>query len=284
LRLPIEPFSYISAFKAAQLNIITSEPSFNIALAGNIVKVLSALRKATNSLFLGKGSRITKEQLWGRPDWDADDSTVRYPDRLDICKGILYGDIKVSWGAQEATNFVNNKREHYERISSRRNAVSPFEQVQHYCQQWDTRYGFIVIDKSLIVVRLKLSSPNLSLRKPSQTRDVQSLGHKRILSDVSIMTDVSETFSALSFKPQSDSHDITGLDVAAIPWDYGKGNVLTVDLALFCLVLLAQKDRHLSDQYNSLERSEKNRIPAYPTQPEKRRRESKSQGDSQRKT
>ena len=98
------------------------------------------------------------------------------------------------------------------------------------------------------------------------------------------MTDVSETFSTLSFKPQSDSHDVAGLDVAAIPWDHGKGNVLTVDLALFCLILLAQEDHHLSDQYDSLETSEKDRIPAHPTQPDKRRCESESEGDPQRKT
>jgi hypothetical protein len=115
-------------------------------------------------------------------------------------------------------------------------------------------------------------------------QDAQPSDHKRILSDVSTMTDVSETFSALSFEPQSDSHDVAGLDVAAIPWDHGKGNVLTVDLALFCLILLAQEDRHLSHQYDSLEKSEKDRIPAHPTQQDKRRRESESEGDPQRKT
>jgi hypothetical protein len=115
-------------------------------------------------------------------------------------------------------------------------------------------------------------------------QDAQPSDHKRILSDASTMTDVSETFSALSCEPQSDSHDVAGLDVAAIPWDHGKGNVLTVDLALFCLILLAQEDRHLSDQYDSLEKSEKDRIPAHPTQQDKRRRESESEGDPQRKT
>jgi hypothetical protein len=85
-------------------------------------------------------------------------------------------------------------------------------------------------------------------------QDAQPSDHKRILLDVSTMTDVSETFSALSFEPQSDSHDVAGLDVAATPWNHGKGNVLTVDLALFCLILLPQEDRPLSNQYASVRR------------------------------
>jgi hypothetical protein len=95
--------------------------------------------------------------------------------------------------------------------------MSPFEQMQYYCQQWGTRYGFIITDKSLVVVRLKLSPPDPSQGLSRRIRDIQSSGHKRILSDASIMTDVSETFSAMSFEPPSDSHDIGGLEVATIP-------------------------------------------------------------------
>jgi hypothetical protein len=41
---------------------------------------------------------------------------------------------------------------------------------------------------------------------------------------------------------------------------------------------LAQEERYLSDQYDSLDKREIARISATPTQPEKRRRESESQG------
>lgn len=277
LRLSIDPFNYVSAFENAQLNIITSEPSFDIALAGNIAKVSSALHKVKKSLFLGGGSRIIKDQSWGRPDWGAGDSTIGYAARPDICQGILCGDTKVLWDPREASKFVNDKREHYERLTSRRNTVSPFEQVQHYCQQWGTRYGFIITDKSLVVVRLKLSPPSPSQRQLRQLRDTQSSGHKRILSDASTMTDVSETFSAMSFEPPYDEQDIGGLEVATIPWDHGKGKVVTVDLALFLLVLLAETERHLSDHYDHLDKGEEIRVPAMPTQPDKRQRESGSQ-------
>jgi hypothetical protein len=57
------------------------------------------------------------------------------------------------------------------------------------------------------------------------------------------MTDVSETFSVMLFEPPYDEQDIGGLEVETIPWDYGKGKVLTVDLALFFLVLLAETER-----------------------------------------
>jgi hypothetical protein len=210
-------------------------------------KVSSALHKAKTSLFLRAGSRIIKDQSWGRPDWGAADNTIKYADRLNICRGILYGDTKVFWDAQEACNYVDNKRDQYERYPSRRNAVSPFEQVQHYCKQWSTRYGFIITDKYLVVFLLKLPPPDPSQGLSRHIRDTQSSGHKRILSDASTMTDVSETFSAMSFEPPSDGLDVRGLEVATVPWDHGKGKVLTVNLALFFLVLLAQKERHLSD-------------------------------------
>ena len=61
LRLPIDPFDYVSVFQNTQFNIITSESSFDIALAGNIAKVSSALHKVKMSLFLGRGSRIIKD-------------------------------------------------------------------------------------------------------------------------------------------------------------------------------------------------------------------------------
>jgi hypothetical protein len=63
-----------------------------------------------------------------------------------------------------------------------------------------------------------------------------------------------------------------------IPWDHGKGKVLTVNLSLFCLIMLAQEERHLSHQYDSLDKKEKPRIAATHTMPEKRRRESESPG------
>ena len=87
-----------------------------------------------------------------------------------------------------------------------------------------------------------------------------------------MMTDVSETFSTMSFEPPYDEQDIGGLEVATIPWDHGKGKVLTVNLALFFLVLLAETERHLSDQYHHLDEGRKIHDSAMP------RQESESQG------
>jgi hypothetical protein len=47
--------------------------------------------------------------------------------------------------------------------------------------------------------------------------------------------------------------------------------------------LLAQEERHFSDQYDSLDERETTRTPATSIQPEKRRRESESQGTAAQK-
>lgn len=183
------------------------------------------------------------------------------------------------WNPRLASKFVNDRQGHYERIPARRNVVSPCEQLQHYSQHWGTQYGFAITDKPQVVIRSKLSPSSASQRQLRQTQDMQPSGHKGILSNTSLTSDVSEAFSAMSFDPKSGGHDVGELKTITIPWNNGKGKVLTVDLALFFLVLLAQKERHPSDHYFHLSEEEKTLIPNKHTQPDKRRRHSETQGN-----
>jgi hypothetical protein len=100
--------------------------------------------------------------------------------------------------------------------------IRPFEQIQHYYTVYQTRYRFILTNEYNINVQIKLSSPISNQKAPKPFRQKRSKDYRRILSDTLTKTDISDTFSAMSFKPKPQNEDVTALKVAIVPWKHGK--------------------------------------------------------------
>jgi len=243
----IDPLDNVAASEEAGHNIINDEIGLSILLgATNITTVSRALPKP---LFLAPGSRTTATQNV-RPDWGAGNETLRYHYPERVCLPLVCGDTKLNWNVYEAVEIIN-KGNYEDESADRRNVVKPFEQIQHYCTTRQTCWGFILTDRNLTIVRLKLS-PLVSSGQSRQTRQKTfESHHRRILSDSSTATDLSDTLSSMSFRPRPQDADIGSLEIVIIPWQH-KSQQLSVNLALFFLVLLASESRELSHSYNPL--------------------------------
>lgn len=59
----------------------------------------------------------------------------------------------------------------------------------------------------------------------------------------------------MSFEPSPLDEDISTMEVATIPWEHrvGLGGSLTINLALYCLVLLAHEGHDILQDYDSLD-------------------------------
>ncbi|PYH92185.1 hypothetical protein BO71DRAFT_432145 [Aspergillus ellipticus CBS 707.79] len=237
------------------------------------------------SQFIAAGARKT-EKSDIEPDWGAGDDTALLGQGTRA-KAIVYGDTKYLWPYQQAVKMIqeNPDGSYLEDEAIRyKYLVQPFEQVQHYGIVNNTSLHFIITDDALVVIRLHLSSETIRT-SPRQLRSSTTLRNQRILSvtsqagarlpghrrlssvssdevgSVSEMSidDVSMSGGQLStstndpsVKPHHLEPDISALEYAAIPWKRARGDGMTVNLALWCLIKLAGENNTIQEEYDSL--------------------------------
>ncbi|KAJ9636911.1 hypothetical protein H2204_005057 [Knufia peltigerae] len=241
--------STVEAAEEAAHGVIHDETALTILLGSTNINMVS--RALPGSLFLSAGSRIIAYP-GVRPDWGAGESNIHYTSPSRICQALVCGDTKVGWDVGRAMRLVGDGD--YEEQPDA-HLVRPFEQIQHYCTVYGTRYGFILTDEFVVLVRVKLSPPASKQRASRPPRQTMPESHRRVRSDTSTSTnvsDVSDSFSAMSFRPKPQDEDVAALEVKIVPWDHGSSEE-TINIALYFMIRLASESRELSHHYESLD-------------------------------
>lgn len=242
----------------SRFNEMVGEDSVTAFVTVNsILAVNAALWEIENGLHVGPGSKSVKPVGLGSPDWGGYRASPI--NRLNFCPG----DIKCStkWSSD---GLFEAKWDMYIEERELLDKALPLEQVQHYCTHLGTRYGWVLTDKELVVIRVT-NSVDDDPTSPRQTRASRiGIGarretHERVVSNTSNM---SSAFSAMSVDHSaytghtgsSSGNNPAPLEVVCIPMSASataKGQ-LTVNLGLFFLVLLAREDSAISSSYPSL--------------------------------
>ncbi|KAL8745419.1 MAG: hypothetical protein Q9190_002445 [Brigantiaea leucoxantha] len=159
-----------------------------------------------------------KKRLSFRPDWAGIQRHVTSKDQSD---NILPGETKLSskWGGHQIQ--LGDTKE----VSVIENWFKPIIQIFTYCIQANARYGYLITDKELVVVRVR---PRTDTRS-SQNMKVKSAAER--------------------------AKDSGILEFHTIPWTTntkGDPNSLTVNLTLWYLHMIAARGTEIKDHYPPL--------------------------------
>ena len=167
-----------------------------------------------------------------RPDWGG---VKWYRGNTRKPRNVLPGDTKLSYKWSSADITLGPTKIHPKNADWLR----PLTQVFSYCVRSDSRYGYLITDKELVVLRIRPGS----LTKIQAT--VKTMGSSKVP----------------NLTPAAQAR-LTGiLEFQAIPWQ-SKNRVLrsqrsgmTVNLALWWLHMLAAEDSAIREQYAPLSRA-----------------------------
>ena len=170
-----------------------------------------------------------------RPDWGA---IRRSTPAISKNRNILPGDTKLS--TKWSSDYI--ERGHCEnRWTGACDWFSPLKQIYTYCVRANARYGYLITDKELVVMRIT----------PLQEYDGQS-GLDNL--------DSQESFGSLNPTPASRARDAGILEYKAIPWQTddniasndSNSEAMTVNLALWWLHIMAADCSDIEDLYAPL--------------------------------
>lgn len=165
-----------------------------------------------------------------RPDWAGVQlSTTRFSKNKNTPRNILPGDTKVSkkWTSRKIKSGTVRKE------YSRANWMRPLSQINTYCVRGNARYGYLVTDEELVVVRVRPMAPTNPQTNPGARNSV-ALGKA---------------------KPAARAAESGILEYKAVPWknhtdDNRKDqDALTVNLALWWLHMMAAESSSIEDLY-----------------------------------
>ncbi|KAI9760841.1 MAG: hypothetical protein M1840_002203 [Geoglossum simile] len=205
--------------------------------AWNAQVVSRALRESGGGLLMAAGSSA---QLYTDvvPDWAGIRKGHKNPGRKTY-QNYCPGDTKLSskWGSEWDEESLGKWEWEL-----------PFSQVQYYCARLNTRYGYILTDKELVVIRVTKSADPPPYKRPRRLTAQYEPGHHRDPSDVS---------SALSevslYVNTGGLENYEKLEVKSIPWSNEGSGELTVNLALWCLLSMAGVDNSIEMSYPPLD-------------------------------
>lgn len=199
--------------------VVKLEPSMtSIVNTTNLAVVLNALQHSAHSLVsqnvrmhTGDRARVLDGQ-W-RPDW-AGMSDVQG------LNNILPGDTKTSrtWGSEMILKYVVNKKI----VTDGEKNLWPLRQLLCYCICCHARYGYIITDKELLVMRVGTREEKGRETQPSQ---------KELRDAV---------------------HDNAWMEWKAISWNAYGSKKMTINLALWALHIMAANNGLLDWTYDSL--------------------------------
>jgi hypothetical protein len=113
-----------------------------------------------------------------------------------------------------------------------RSLDTPVEQCLHYCILKDTRYGFMITDKELVVFRVRQEDMEAGIAAQRPRRAMPSVSYSHGGSSLVSSTQGMSLYS--NFRPQGSPKYI---QYRTVPWSAENG--LTVCLALFLITMIA---------------------------------------------
>ena len=204
-----------------------------------LAKSQPLLLRARDHVYMVKGGQAPspkakaeekKKRGW-KPDWGCtvgDSGPTIAPGDEDSEPSLLPGDSKVS--KKWSSSLIEPGR-----VQNRwgsKNWLSPLRQIYSYCLSNNRRYGYLITDIELVVVRVRLN------RKTEQTAQV-------IYSDTDSLRECARKYGVLEYK--------------AIPWQTATGDPaqtacgLTMNLALWWLHLMATGNTNIGGDYGDLQ-------------------------------
>ncbi|KAF5619783.1 hypothetical protein F52700_11611 [Fusarium sp. NRRL 52700] len=198
-----------------------------------------ALENQQGHPHLGRGSRCGYED---RPDWSA--ISTEYITEHGQYANILPGDTKLDtkwapWMSEDEGSFNEWQ--------------TVLAQELTYMARYRTRYGFIITDANLVVLRITRELIGAGLAQTRPRREAAAyVGHQRHSSDITMCSgDGSSSFYSDDSPLEWSYHDP---EYAVIPWNAHGKEVLTIKLALWSLVMMATSgDRGIAYTYPPLD-------------------------------
>ncbi len=164
-----------------------------------------------------------------RPDWGA----VR---RATACigkpKNVLPGETKLSQKWSSTFIRLGDVKFDYTKVDWLR----PLAQIFSYCVRSNSRYGYVITDKELVVVRIS----------PGSDTDSDSV------------FDIQGSSESSDLTPAARARSSGILEFQAIPWGFDKhpvyrnGKGMTVNLALWWLHMMAAESSEIEERYTPL--------------------------------
>ncbi|KAK2036349.1 hypothetical protein LZ31DRAFT_616197, partial [Colletotrichum somersetense] len=213
---------------SASLNYLLNRfvfPIINLAL-----KRTAAASRTLDQFYISPGSWC---QGLGVPDWG-----LVARSRVDgKYHNHLPGDTKLSakWSPEMQKSQKNSVREQWK---------LPVSQVNTYAADSGCRYGYIITDDLLVVLRFSKENVGLGSASSRPSRASQPF-HQRVASGGTDISSAMDSMSLDSFGAQSfvDNNflntEFQAPEYATIPWDAAGKGKLTIKMALFCLCLMA---------------------------------------------
>ena len=231
-------------YMEAGLNELYSERSVSDALCST--NMFNVTYNLPRNLFIADGSR-TLSEMDITPDWGAGNKTKL--NKNGRSRALVTGETKYLWPYREAISMIKRNRHGYEGVLGKE-VVRPLEQVQYYGMKSNSCYQFIITAKDLVIVRLHLS-PDPVRTSPRPQRTTRMLGqHQRIMSN-STISEVASSVSAMSIDDKTFLPEISLLEYTAVPFE-GRKDGMTVNLALYFIIQLANENNELRQDYDSL--------------------------------
>lgn len=198
------------------------------------------------------------------PDWAGIQPGSIDPSKHALPKNILPGDTKVSrkWKSKDIERGCVDE----EYLSG--DWIQPISQVSTYCIKADARYGYIITDEELVVLRIsQMTEDELAawIANNGKSEDVAPPQGDSQATDASFNSadhaKSNEREKSKAIKPaakQKEEKIEFLLEYKAIKWTDARrpgdprSSDLTVNLALWWLHIMASVDTHIGDKYQSL--------------------------------
>jgi hypothetical protein len=164
-----------------------------------------------------------------RPDWGG---VQRPTTRISKPKNVLPGDTKLS--KKWSSGLIKLGQVHFNH--KKIDWLRPLTQVFSYCVRSNSRYGYVITDKELVVLRIR----------PGSETDSQSA------------VDIQGSFESSDPTPATRARSTGILEFQAIPWENDaiaadeECEVMTVNLALWWLHMMAAESSEIEEHYTPL--------------------------------
>ncbi|OAR05855.1 hypothetical protein LLEC1_06539 [Akanthomyces lecanii] len=197
-----------------------------------------ALKSAKGTEHFGRGSRCASIRYV--PDWSvvADDHFMEGEGAglMERLMDILPGDTKISskWTSEIETDFPLALE--WEKV---------VRQVVTYMAAWSVRYGFIVTDAEVVVLRIirQHTTSGLASSRLRRKHSQASIATVTLSSDP--VSDLASNWSSLSFQNNTALDWDFRVEFCAIPWSVTSR--LTAKLALWALAMMSSHGDHFID-------------------------------------
>ena len=227
-----------------KMNKIYSERGLNDVIYATNVFAISA--NLPENLFIADGSR-TLGSLDVSPDWGA--GNEEKTNKIGRAKALLGGDTKYTWKWEEAISIIQKNKHGYESAPGKQ-VVLPLEQIQHYARKHSARYQFLITERDLLVVRFCLS-PEPIRTSPRPQRSTRFQGHFPRVTSTSTISEVVSSVGTMSIDEEDLLPTIGLMQYSVIPRK-GREDGMTINLALYFLIRLANEDNDLQSNYPPL--------------------------------